>query len=129
MQRVKFETGGRYPVLRSIAIIYVFLGGIAIVGGVVGVLWSLLRAPFPATDRIILAGAALVVATFWCALMLGGAEIIKLFVDIEHNTRMTSLDRLMPSSDGGGKPSGAAPINRMSCLEEEAAEVALIRGH
>ena len=95
MQSVQIRSGGRYPVLRLIAIIYVFLGGVAIVGGVVTMLWLLIRAPFLPMDRIILAAAALVGSVFGCVLMLGAAEIIKLFVDVEHNTRMASMIRPM----------------------------------
>src|ERR1700722_16354702 len=100
MQRVQFSSGGRYPVLRSIAIIYVFLGWIAIIGGVAAVLWMLTRAPYDAVDRVILAAAAAVGAVFWCALMLGEAEIIKLFVDLEHNTRMAPMYCPMTPNSG-----------------------------
>jgi hypothetical protein len=128
MQRVQFTSGGRYPVLRSIALIYLFLGGVSIVAGIVSVFWLLVRAPFDATDRVILAAAALVGSVFWCALMLGAAEIIKLFVDIEHNSRMATTYRpANPTS--ADMPAGAGHTNRISVLEEETAEAALIRGH
>ena len=127
MQRVQFSSGGRYPVLRSIAIIYLFLGGIAILGGVVAMLWLLIRAPFTATDRVILAAAALAGSVFCGALMLGAAEIIKLFVDLEHNTRMASMDR--PITPPIAQTPAGGHTNRISVLEEETAEAALIRGH
>jgi hypothetical protein len=129
MQRVQFSSGGRYPVLRSIAIIYLFLGAIAVLSGVVAVFWLLIRAPFAATDRVILAAAALVGSVFWCALMLGAAEIIKLFVDLEHNTRMaTTIYRPMTPTSGETSNAGGH-TNRITVLEEETAEAALIRGH
>ncbi|MGD0387948.1 MAG: hypothetical protein ABSC42_03250 [Tepidisphaeraceae bacterium] len=128
MQRVQFSSGGRYPVLRAIAIIYLFLGGIAVIGGVLAVLWLLIRAPFSTmTDRIILAAAALAGSVFAGALMLGAAEVIKLFVDLEHNTRMASLDR--PTAPLSGPTPAGGLTNRISVLEEETAEAALIRGH
>jgi hypothetical protein len=128
MQSVQFRSGGRYPVLRSIAIIYVFLGGIAIISGVVAMLWMLIRAPFGPMDRVILAAAALVSSIFGCALMLGAAEVIKLFVDLEHNTRMASMFRPMtPTSDQ--TPNAGGHVNRISIIEDETAEAALIRGH
>jgi hypothetical protein len=127
-QRVQFSSGGRYPVLRSIAIIYLFLGGIAVIGGVMAMLWLLLRAPFTATDRVILAAAALVGSVFCGALMLGAAEIIKLFVDLEHNTRMAWMDGTMTPSSATARDEGGH-TNRISILEEETAEAALIRGH
>jgi hypothetical protein len=128
MQHVQFNSGGRYPVLRSIAIIYVFLGAVAILGGIVSVCGLLIRAPFDMTDRVILAAAALVASVFGCALMLGAAEIIKLFVDLEHNTRMATMLRPMtPMSNE--MPSTGGHTNRISVLEEETAEAALLRGH
>jgi len=124
MQRVQFTSGGRYPVLRAIGIIYVILGGISVISGIVAVFWMLLRAPYDAVDRIVLAAAALVGSVVWCALMLGAAEIIKLFVDLEHNTRMAALYRMSaPAGDASGHS------NRISVLDEETAEAALIRGH
>jgi hypothetical protein len=128
MQRVQFTSGGRYPILRSIAIIYLVLGGVSILAGIVAVFWMLISAPFAATDRIILAAAALVASVFWSALMLGAAEVIKLFVDIEHNTRTASIYRPMtptatetPATDGHS--------NRFTALHDETAEAALILGH
>jgi hypothetical protein len=128
MQHVQFTSGGRYPVLRSIAIIYLILAGVSIVAGIVSVFWMLLRAPFDATDRIVLAAATLVGSVFWCALMLGAAEIIKLFVDIEHNSRMAAIIRPM-TPIGDVPPSNPGHTNRISVLEEETAEAALLRGH
>ena len=122
---VQFTSGGRYPVLRALAIIYLFLAGVVIVGGIATMLWMLIRAPYPITDRVILAAAALAGAVFGGALMLGAAEIIKLFVDLERNTRMAWLDRATTS------PTGQPPTGekRLSILHEETAEAALIRGH
>ena len=126
MQRVQFTSGGRYPVLRSIAIIYLFLAGISVLAGIVAVFWMLLHAPFDATDRVILAAASLVGSVFWCALMLGAAEILKLFVDLEHNTRTMMIYRPLTPTD---QPTPPTHTNRISILEEETAEAALIRGH
>lgn len=125
MQRVQFSSGGRYPVLRAIAIIYLVLGGLSIVGGIVGVFWMLLRAPFDTIDRIVLAAAALVGSVFWCALMLGAAEVLKLFIDLEHNTRLMFRPVTPISNDA---PSASGHANRISVLDEETAEAALIRG-
>jgi hypothetical protein len=128
MHRVQFTSGGRYPVLRAIALIYLFLGGVSIVAGIVSVFWMLIRAPFAPVDRIILAAAALVASVFWCALMLGAAEIIKLFVDLEHNTRMATIYK--PATPPAAEmPTVAAHPNRISVLDEETAEAALLRGH
>jgi hypothetical protein len=129
MQRIQFSSGGRYPVLRSIAIIYVVLGGISILGGIVSVFWMLLRAPFDSVDRVVLAAAALVGSVIWCAIMLGAAEVLKLFIDIEHNTRMNSMLRPMTPPAISEPAASSGHNNRISVLEEETAEAALIRGH
>ena len=127
-QRMHFTSGGRYPVLRMIAILYLLLGVVSVLAGIVGILWILGRAPYPVMDRIILAAGAGVVTFFSCVLMLSAAEIVKLFVDLEHNTRLAAMTRPMypaPSSE----PAAPAHTNRISVLEEETAEAALIRGH
>ena len=128
MHRVQFSSGGRYPVLRSIAIIYLVLGGLSVLGGIVAVFWMLLRAPFDAVDRIVLAAAALVVSVFWAALMLGAAEVLKLFIDIEHNTRI-GYRPAMPTPMNAEPAAPSGHTNRISVLEEETAEAALLRGH
>jgi hypothetical protein len=126
MHGLHFSSGGRYPVLRAIAIIYLVLGGVSIIAGIVAVFWMLLRAPFDAVDRVVLAAAALVASVFWCALMLGAAEVLKLFIDIEHNSRI-AFRPAMPMNAEPVTP--AAHTNRISVLEEETAEAALLRGH
>jgi hypothetical protein len=108
--------------LRALAIIYLFLAGIVIVGGIATMIWMLIWAPYPMTDRVILAAASLAGSVFGGALLLGAAEIIKLFVDLERNTRMAWQDR----SATGQPPAGD---KRLSILHEETAEAALIRGH
>jgi hypothetical protein len=128
MQHVQFSSGGRYPILRSIALLYLILGCVSIIAGVVSVFWMLIRAPYDAVDRVVLAAAALVASIFWCALMFGAAEIIKLFVDLEHNTRMASMYRPVNPASAETTP-GAPHTNRISVLDEETAEAALIRGH
>ena len=129
MQRVQFTSGGRYPILRAIAIIYLILGLVSVIAGIVSVFWMLLKAPFDATDRVVLAAAALVGSIFWCALMLGAAEIIKLFIDIEHNSRMAAMVRPMTPIPATEAPNAPSHVNRISVLEEETAEAALMRGH
>ena len=139
MRNSHLQSGGRYPVLRSLAIIYLYLSGAFAVGGVVlaGYLlfhgWIDPALPFTnhLADRLMqcalaLAGTALVVLS-----MLAVAELLKLFIDIEHNTRMaagSSATVQEVSMSAGGKAEGR--LNRITVLEgEETAEGALLRGH
>jgi hypothetical protein len=124
--RSMFVSGGRYPILRSIAIIYLILGVVSIIGGILGVIWMLGMAPYTMGDRVILAAATAVGTVFTCALMLGAAEVIKLFVDIEHNARVTPSRRPLTPF---GVMDMEETVERDSSLEEETAEFALIRGH
>jgi hypothetical protein len=76
--------------------------------------------------------------------LLAVAELLKLFIDVEHNTRMSIPGRVgMPmsmtvsgpggesatvvTSNNGGEAVGTT--NRITALDEETAEAALIRGH
>jgi hypothetical protein len=154
MHTTHVSSGGRYPVLRTVAILYL----IAAVGVLALGIWRavdvMVRGDaigadvFGATTTV---GGRAMVAASWLAAtfigvlaMFGVAELIKLFIDIEHNTRMAGM-RMMPSevvstapgtttattvvSTGGSD--GAAPGGRIGqWLEgEETAEGALIRGH
>jgi hypothetical protein len=123
--------GGRYPVLRSLAIIYVIGAALAAIATVVGVIWALAAGAGSGMDRLIIAAAALGAGFFVVLSMLAIAEVLKLFIDMEHNTRMAVPGRMgMPASvatdvarnDGGH-------VNRIEGLDEETAEAALLRGH
>ena len=123
-------SGGRYPVLRSLAIIYVIGAALAAVATVIGVVWALAAGDGAGTDRLIMAAAALGGGFLLVITMLAVAEVLKLFIDVEHNTRMAAAAPALAApatsdtvrSDGG-------PANRIHALDEETAEVALIRGH
>ena len=132
-------SGGRYPVLRAFAIIYVFAGIIAAISGVVGAIYLLSRSGLGSPlDRAFMAIAALIGAFFMTITMLAVAEVLKLFIDIEHNTRMGVAGAIgMPKSIAiADTPAGVAvttstqmPANRLDSLDEETAEAALLRGH
>jgi hypothetical protein len=124
-------SGGRYPVLRALAIIYVIGAALAAIATVIAVIWALAAGAGAGTDRLIIAAAALGAGFFVVISMLAIAEVLKLFIDVEHNTRMAAPGRIgMPASvtteavrnDGGH-------MNRMEALDEETAEAALLRGH
>ena len=129
------KSGGRYPVLRSLAIIYLIGAAVAAVAGVIAAGWALIWAPLSTSDRFIMAGSALAATFFIVISMLAIAEVLKLFIDIEHNSRLTAVAALQRVSTGPADPAvvvpgdGGARPNRLDALDEETAEAALLRGH
>jgi hypothetical protein len=118
-------SGGRYPVLRALAILYLIGAAVFVVAGIASLVWSLWRAPGMWTDRLILAGGA-IAATFILAISaLAVAELLKLFIDIEHNTRMISMAE--PAA-ANAIPVSLGRSDRLLWLDEETAEGALMRG-
>lgn len=117
-------SGGRYPVLRAFAIIYLVMAVVALLSGLVAAGWALIYAPWDIENRVVLALLSLAGSFFLIVGSLAVAEIIKLFIDIEHNTRIGALR----SQD---EAISAAPEIRHSNRftdDEETAEAALIRG-
>jgi hypothetical protein len=88
--------------------------------------WSLFAAPGSMGERIALAGGVLVATFIAVVTILAVAEVIKLVIDIEHNTRMAAMNG---GSGNGTAMAGEGLANRLSSLEEESAEAALLRGH
>ena len=133
MQRAHFMSGGRYPVLRSLAILYLIGAGVAVLAGIAAVVWSLGWGPGDMSDRSLIALGA-VAATFFVVIsMLAIAEVLKLFIDLEHNTRIAALGLAKSATVTTTMPAAVdADIehgNRISALDEETAEAALLRGH
>ena len=129
MTRAHMMSGGRYPVLRALGILYM-LGALgALCYGVYWVGWSLFAAPGSMGERSYLALQALAATFFGVVTILALAELIKLVIDIEHNTRMSAMGAA--STNGGtAMPAGAdGHANRIAHLDEESAEAALLRGH
>jgi hypothetical protein len=127
MHRAHVQTGGRYPVLRALGILSM-VGALGIVlMGLYWIGWSLFAAPANMRERIGLA-AGFLVATFVLAVVtLAFAELIKLMIDVEHNTRITSMGGV--SANNGGAAAVEGHVNRMAELDAESAEAALLRGH
>jgi hypothetical protein len=161
MHTTHVSSGGRYPVLRTLAILYL-LGAVAVL--VIGI-WravNVITATDPGASDIFGAtpslASRLLVAVSWLAAsfigilaMFGMAELIKLFIDIEHNTRVAGMramsDRVgvttgapvgstggtmtesttVVVADGDGVPAGGRVGQFLE--GEETAEGALIRGH
>jgi len=145
-------SGGRYPVLRSLAIIYVIAAGLAVLSTLLGVAYILFGTRFAWSDRAIMSVGAFTAGFFLVLSMLAIAEVLKLVIDIEHNTRMsatrgaaagpstiaiTTSDAAttVVAADGDGAAMAAAGgggnsrTNRLDALDEETAEAALLRGH
>jgi hypothetical protein len=131
MNKPHVLSGGRYPVLRSLAIIYVIGAALAALSTVVALGWILVGSRFAWSDKLIMFVGALAGGFLLVVSMLAVAEVLKLFIDIEHNTRMAAPGRIgMPASvspniastDGGR-------IGGLATLDEETAEAALLRGH
>src|SRR5580704_8728765 len=124
-----FSSGGGYPVFRSLAILYL-LGALVIAAGGLAVAgWVAFSAPDTMSHRMGLALAILAGTFFATISMLAVAEMLKLFIDIEHNSRMerraaiSSSSETIEAASNGGK-------SRLQWMEgEETAELALLRGH
>ena len=141
-------SGGRYPVLRALAIIYVFGAALAAIGTLLTLGYVLFAARFAWTDKLIMLVGAVAAGFVAVVSMLAIAEVLKLFIDVEHNTRMGAVagQMGMPVSMSGPAmttvPADAAGVavvpsnsdgqrfgGRLQTLDEETAEAALIRGH
>ncbi len=125
MNAPHMQSGGRYPVLRSLAILYIVGGGVAALVGIVAAGWALAAGAGTMMDRVIIAAAALVTAFFVTITALAVAELLKLFIDVEHNTRLnvTRTAGVVPPAEP------VRPGGRLAEIDEETAEGALLRGH
>ena len=151
-------SGGRYPVLRTLAILYLFAAAVILVIGVWRAI-AVLMSDSAMTDNVFgtTTGTSgkLLVAVSWLAAsfigvlaMLGVAELIKLFVDIERNTRAAAAMQRSAAPAGEAVvvsgPDGVAVVAPVSTVAagdnkggrvgqwlegEETAEGALLRGH
>ena len=135
MARPHVLSGGRYPVLRALAILYLVMACVTALGGIAGAIYLLASRRYGAPlDRTFMAIGAIVATFYFVVTMLAVAEVIKLFIDMEHNTRMAWPGRIgMPQSVSSvsmsSSESYAGDGGRLAELDEETAEVALIRGH
>lgn len=133
----QMTSGGRYPILRTIAVLYLIIAGVVAIVGTVYSFLMLFGSPGFWADRVsnFFVGLA---ATFFLAITsLAIAEVIKLFMDIAHSARVVAIYRPATLETQAG-PIAAEPVkvgndghtNRISSvLDEETAEGALMRGH
>jgi hypothetical protein len=128
MHRAHVKSGGRYPVLRALGILSM-VGALGIVlFGIYAIGWSLFAAPANMREKIALAGGALVGTFVLAVAVLAFAELIKLMIDVEHNTRMAAMGSATSDGNGSTLTVEGRP-NRITSIEEESAEAALLRGH
>jgi hypothetical protein len=132
------SSGGRYPVLRAVAILFL-LGALGIIAGGIYAAVLAFQLPDSTLGRIGWASLALAGTFFGALTAVGIAELIKLFIDVERNTRAAAMRAA--AIDVIASPSGTTTVvatgnsdgagGRMGqWLEgEETAEGALIRGH
>jgi hypothetical protein len=126
MHRAHVKSGGRYPVLRALGILSM-VGALGIVlVGIYAIGWSLFAAPANMSEKMALAGGALVGTFVLAVAVLAFAELIKLMIDVEHNTRMASMGS---AAGNGSAVSVESHGNRLTGIDEESAESALLRGH
>ncbi len=139
-RRIIINSGGHYPVLRAIAILYLISAGMTLLGGIIGAIWALVGSGpvFFAIEHAatrgamfiqagIILGIAFLSALFMCAI----AEGIKQCCDMANSLRAIATGVV-----GGAAPmipgDGNAPRNRIDALDSldaETAEMALLRGH
>jgi hypothetical protein len=124
-------TGGRYPVLRALGILYLLGAAGVLIYGLYWIGWTLFAAPASIGDRFAVTLQALAATFFAVVTILALAELIKLVIDIEHNTRVAAM-KAAPT-EMAATPTAAMPgdghTNRVTELDEESAEGALLRGH
>jgi len=126
MSRTHLMSGGRYPVLRAVGILYVIGALVGFCYGLYKIGWILFASPGSMGERFELALQASALLFFGVVTILAIAELIKLMIDIEHNTRAAAMN----GAAGNGTPTEATThVNRMAALDEESAEAALLRGH
>ena len=139
MRETRLESGGRYPVLRTIAILWMVGAAIACVYGLYQAIVTLvgvqrlemIKVPPDWVQQVLSCFIWLCVTFFAVIFNLAVAEGIKLFMDIEFSCRKLALGTpatpstaatswIATSSTDGG-------IGGRFC--EETAESALIKGH
>jgi hypothetical protein len=129
MTKAHLMTGGRYPVLRALGILYVVGAIVALVTGIYWIGWSLFAAPGSIGERIAVAGGFLAATFLAVVTVLAIAELIKLLIDIEHNTRISAITAASGHGSTAPTTAATAAVNRMVEMNEESAEAALLRGH
>jgi hypothetical protein len=103
MHRTHVMTGGRYPVLRALGILYLLGAAAVFIYGLYWIGWTLFAAPASMGDRFAVTLQALAATFFAVVTILALAELIKLVIDIEHNTRVDAVGRRRGQPHGGDR--------------------------
>lgn len=127
MSKTHLMSGGRYPVLRALGILYMIGAVGALCYGLYWTGWALFASPGSMGERFSLTLQALAATFFGVITIFAIAELIKLVIDIEHNTRTAGANAAV-AADGSSAVS-VTHVNRIDGLDEESAEAALLRGH
>lgn len=128
MNRPHVTTGGRYPVLRTLGVLYL-IGAAGLLGyGIYRIGRTLFLPVGLVADRAVLALLILGLTALAVIAALMVAELIKLLIDVEHNTQVTARPAPGPAGgdDAAAPGAQAAPSTE---LDAESAEAALFRGH
>jgi hypothetical protein len=144
MHHPHIPPGSRYPVLRTIAILWLVGAVISFIGGIYQAVCALANVRsqlwldiggLTLGGRIIAFFIWLAVTFFLVVMNIAVAELIKLAIDVEHNTRLTAHHTagMAPTTPAVAAAGAGAVAGRMTnggdSEEEESAEAALIRGH
>ena len=127
MQVPHMSSGGRYPVLRAVGILCIVFAGVSIL---VGLYFAALCFTLPERlpMRLVYAAGSLIGAFVSLVGFLGAAELLKLFMDMERHARHIAL-RENAEASTPVETREFTKVNRITDLEEETAEAALMRGH
>ncbi len=121
-----------------LAILYLIAGSLTALAGIAFAVYLLAETRFGNNlDRIFMALGVLTLSFYLVISVFAVAEIIKLVIDIEHNTRMAAVgtrqmgvaQAMSASADAGTPAMATRDGGRWSALDEETAEGAPLRGH
>lgn len=138
MQSRQFTSGGRYPILRTIAILWIVSAILALAYGIFQAISTLIGSTRPEVIPIHPAWGGhiggffvwLAITFFAVIINLAVAELIKLAIDVEYNTRMTAMSTSALATPAAG-PAVVAPRTgdgTRTRMADESAESAPIRG-
>jgi hypothetical protein len=105
-------------------------GLLDLIAGVVGAVWWYRGHPVDTAANLSMVTAAILAGAFLGFLaIVAMAELIKLMIDIEHNTRMTASHATDQSAMSGATTGNGGESRRTWMQGDETAEGALVRGH
>jgi len=116
MRGLHFTTGGRYPVLRSLAILCLLCAALAAVLAIVAAVWVVVQLGDRTLGQRLLLAVSVLCGGFLAVIaILALAEIVELFIDMA-----TSLRTIARRQSGTSGPAGLP--------DESSAETAILRG-